>query len=151
MFDIIRCEADAPSLGFSKLYSLDEARARIAEAEDLSDAAARFKNKKTLILLKDHSLDDGAMRLIAEKKSACFLIDLGRLMKVRGVPRAIAISKLRSFLAQCLKHKAFYAFASLAENENQLRTPQELEHIAMLLGINRGQARFALKMVGEYL
>ncbi len=156
MFDIIkfRAGADGPapsSSGFEKLYHLDEIKSRIAEAENLSDAAEKFKNRKTLIILKDHSMDDGAMRLIAEKGSACFLIDLGRLMKTRGVPRAIAISKLRNFLALCVKYNAFYSFATFAESESQLRSPGEMEHIAMLLGISRGQAKFALKMIGNYV
>ena len=150
MLDLIRFRKEH-SLGFSKFYLLDDVKGRIAEAEDLADAAARFKNKKTLIMLKDHAMDDGAMKLIAEKKNACFLIDLGRLMKIRGVQRSIAISKLRNFLSLCVKHGAFYAFASFSETEGQIRSPEELEHIAMLLGINRGQAKFALRMLNHYL
>jgi RNase P/RNase MRP subunit p30 len=150
MFDIIKCKADASAHGFSRLYQLDEVKGRIAQAENLT-AATNYKNRKILIMLADHAMDDGAMKIIAEKRNACFLIDLGRLMKIRGIQRAIAISKLRNFLALCVKHNAFYAFASFAENENQIRSPEEMEHIAMLLGLNRGQAKFALKMIGNYL
>jgi RNase P/RNase MRP subunit p30 len=150
MFDIIRFRKE-PSLGFSRFYSYDEIKGKIAEAEDLADASARFKNKKVLVMLKDHAMDDGAVKLIAEKKNACFLIDLSRLIRIRGVPRSIAISKLRNFLALCVKHNAFYAFASFSENEGQVRSPEELMSIAMLLGINKGQAKFALKMLGHYL
>lgn len=150
MFDIIRFRKE-PSSGFSRFYSYDEIKGKIAEAEDLADASNRFKNKKTLIMLKDHAMDDGAVKLIAEKKNACFLIDLSRLMRIRGVPRSIAISKLRNFLSLCVKHNAFYAFASFSENEDQIRSPEELQHIAMLFGINQGQARMALKMLPHYL
>jgi RNase P/RNase MRP subunit p30 len=148
MFDIIKCKADASAHGFSRLYLADEVR--IAQAEDLT-AATNYKNMKTLLMLADHAMDDGAMKTIAEKKNVCFLIDLGRLIRIRGVQRAIAISKLRNFLTLCVKHGAFYSFATFAENEEQIRSPQELEHIAILLGINKGQAKFALKMIGNYV
>jgi RNase P/RNase MRP subunit p30 len=149
MFDILRFRKE-PAFGFSGFYFYDDIKPKIVEAENL-EAAAQSKNRKVLIMLRDHAFDEGAIKLIAEKKNACFLIDLGRLMRMRGVPRAIAISKLRNFLAMCVKHGAFYAFASFAENEAQIRMPEELEHIAILLGLNRGQAKFALKMLGQYL
>jgi len=91
------------------------------------------------------------VKIIAEKKQICFLIDLGKIIKSRGVSRAIAISKLRNFLALCNRYGAFYTFATFAENENQIRTAEELVHIAMLFDINKGQARFALKMLNHYL
>jgi hypothetical protein len=150
MFDIIKCEADAPAHGFTRFFFSDSVMPKIAQAADLA-AAANHKNKKTLLMLADHAMDDGAMKIIAEKKNVCFLIDLGRLMRIRGVQRAIAISKLRNFLRLCVKHNAFYAFATFSENENQIRSPDELEHIGMLLDLNRGQAKFALKMIGNYL
>ena len=150
MFDIIRCHADASAYGFSRFFSIDESKGRIIEADNL-EAATQFKNKKALIVLKDYAFDDGAMRVIAEKKNICFLIDLGRLIRSRGVPRAIAMSKLRKFLSLCVRHNAFYTFASFAENERQIRTPNELVSIAVLLGLNRGQAKFALKMLPHYL
>jgi len=149
MFDILRIRKE-PSQGFSRFYFYEDVKGKIVEADNL-ESAAQSRNRKTLIMLRDHAFDEGAIKLIAEKKNACFLIDLGRLIRTRGVPRAIAMSKLRNFLAMCVKHGAFYAFASFAESEGQVRTPEELEHIAMLLGLNRGQAKFALRMLGHYL
>jgi RNase P/RNase MRP subunit p30 len=149
MYDIIKCPAP-PEAGSGHYFSFNESRGRITEAENLR-AAALLRGKKTLIMLRDHAFDEGAIRLIAEKKSACFLIDLGRLIRMRGVPRAIAISKLRNFLRICVKYGAFYTFATFAENESELRSRQELESIICLLGLNRGQARFALKMLPHYL
>ncbi|MEW6722788.1 MAG: hypothetical protein AB1324_06000 [Candidatus Micrarchaeota archaeon] len=150
MFDIIRCEADPRSFGFERFYSYDSVKDRIVSCPTVVDAE-KHKNRKTLITLGDFAFDEGAMKLIAEKKSACILIDLGRLMRSRGVPRAIAFSKLRTFLAMCNRFGVFYSFATFAENQNQIRNTDELQHIAMLLGINRGQAKFALKMLKEYL
>ncbi len=148
MYDIIKCKADASAHGFTRFYMPDEVR--IAQAENLT-AAAEYKNKKILIMLSDHAMDDGAMKTIAEKKNVCFLIDVSRLIRIRGIQRAIAISKLRNFLNLCVKHGAFYSFATFAETEAQIRSPQEIEHIAILLGLNKGQARFALKMIGNYV
>ncbi len=149
MFDIIRCSADPSAFGFTSFFSPSDFSGRAVECENLA-AALEHKNKRVLLSLRDYAFDEGAIRVIAEKKSACFLIDLGRLIRTRGVPRAIFISKLRNFLRLCVKHGALYAFASFAETESQIRTPEELEHIIMLLGLNRGQAGFALRMLPHY-
>lgn len=148
MFDIICCEADPGKYGFDKLFF--SRSVRIQEAENLEDAA-KSRNRKMLLRLRDYAFDEGSVKIIAEKKQICFLIDLGKIIKSRGVSRAIAISKLRNFLALCNRYGAFYTFATFAENENQIRTAEELVHIAMLFDINKGQARFALKMLNHYL
>ncbi len=150
MYDIIACRSDPSLHGFSRFYSISECKGRAVECENLA-SAIEHKNRRVLISLRDYAFDEGAIRLIADKKNACFLIDLGRLIRTRGVPRAIAISKLRNFLRLCVKHGAYYAFATFAEKESQIRTPEELEHMIMLLGLNRGQAGFALKMLPHYL
>jgi RNase P/RNase MRP subunit p30 len=150
MFDIIRCEADPSKHGFSGFYQSDKAKGKITRARDLK-AAVNHRNRKTLVLLEDYGFDEGAVKLIAEKKKACFLIDLGDLIRSRGVSRAILMSKLRTFLRLCNKHGAFYTFATFAEKESHMRSPDEFMHIAMLMGINKGQARFALKMLKHYL
>jgi len=150
MFDIIRCSAEPSKSGFERFFSFDTIKSRLIEAENLA-AATDHKNKRSLILLRDYAIDDGAIKIIAEKKALCFLIDLSRIIRTRGVPRAIMLSKLRNFLRLCVKYGAFYAFASFAEDENKIRNASELENIALLLDINRGQAKFALKMLKEYL
>ncbi|MFN7990815.1 MAG: RNase P subunit p30 family protein [Candidatus Micrarchaeia archaeon] len=150
MFDIIACTAEPSDFGFSRFYSLDEAKGKIATAENLEGALAH-KNRKVLVSLRDFAFDEGAIKVIAEKKSVCFILDIGRLVRTRGVPRAIAISKLRNFLRLCVKHGAYYTFASFAESPSQIRRPGELESIALLFGLNRGQAKMALKMLQHYL
>ncbi len=150
MFDIIKCSADARAHGFERLFSFEEAKARVAVVEN-AEAAAELRNRKTLLMLRDWKFDEGAIKLIAEKKKACFLVDLSEIIKSRGMRRAVSISKLRSFLRLCAKHGAFYTFASFAEKEDEIRSPEELEHIIMLFDLNRGQAHFALRMLKEYL
>lgn len=150
MFDIIRCEAEPKKHGFERFYSYDDIKGRIIQASDIHEAV-KHKSRNALIMLKDHAFDEGAIKIIGEKKKLCFLIDLGRLIRMGGVPRAIAISKLRNFLNMCVRFGAYYSFASFAENEDQIRSPGELENIILLLGLNRGQARFSLKMLKHYL
>jgi RNase P/RNase MRP subunit p30 len=150
MFDVVKCAVAPSQYGFTAFYSPDQLKGRVIEAENL-EAAAQHKNKKSLIMLRDYAYDEGAVKLIAEKKQLCFLIDLGRLMRTRGISRAVAFSKLRNFLALCVRFNAFYAFATFAEDENQVRNADELVAIAGLLGLNRGQAKFALKMLQHYL
>lgn len=154
MFDILKCDAanlpNGAQHGFSKFYAIGQAKGKVVECENVI-LAAQHKNRKTLILLKDFAYDDGSIKLIAEKKSACFLIDLSRLINTRGLQRAILLSKIRTFLEFCVRHGAYYTFASFAASEQAIRSPEELQHIAMLFGINRGQAKFALKMLSNYL
>jgi hypothetical protein len=150
MFDLIRCNADPKKHGFSKFYFLEEVKARIMKFPDVT-AASQARNRKTLAILDDYKFDDGAIKLIGEKKKLCFLIDLSTIIKSYRIKRAIEISKLRSFLRLCNKHGAFYAFASFADKEEEIRSPEELMHIAILFDINKGQAKFALRMLDEFL
>ncbi|MBI5047039.1 hypothetical protein HZC07_04910, partial [Candidatus Micrarchaeota archaeon] len=103
MYDIIACKAEPKQFGFDSFYFYDSIKSKIVECESLAQAV-NHKNQNKLIMLKDHQLDDGALRLIGEAKKACILIDLGRLIRTSGVSRAIAISKLRSFLKMCVKY-----------------------------------------------
>ena len=147
MFDIINCEADPNEFGFDRFFLLSDSK--ITDVENLQ-AAVKFKNQKILIRLKDHAFDEGAIKLIAEKSKACFLIDMGRIMRSNGIRRAIEMSKLRLFLSFCNRHGAYYTFATFSEN-GQVRSSYELCNMAMLLGLNRGQAKFALGMLKHYL
>lgn len=150
MFDIVKCEAGASEHGFDKFYFFDSVKGRIIHAKNLQEAA-EHRNKKALIMLDNVDFDIGSVKLIAEKKKACFLMDLGALIKSHGITRAVSMSRLRTFLRLCNKYGAFYAFASFAKSEQEIRNPDELMHIAMLLEINKGQARFGLKMLHQYL
>ena len=150
MFDILKCKADAAKYGFTAFYSPEQFKGKVLEVANL-EAAAAHKNKKSLILLRDYAYDEGAVKVIAEKKQLCFLVDLGRLMRTGGIQRAVLMSKMRNFLGLCVRFNAFYTFASFAENENQIRNADELVAIAGLLGLNRGQAKFALKMLPHYV
>lgn len=148
MFDIIDCEADPKAYGFERFFHRD--RAGILQAKDLQGAALH-KNRKSLVMLADYAFDEGAIKLIADKKRLCFVIDIGEIIRTRGVPRAILMSKLRTFLRLCNKHGAFYTFATFSKEKGRIRTPRELIHIAWLLGLNKGQAVFALDMLQHYL
>ena len=153
MFNIISFSSesiDAKTLGYEKLYEFSKAKANITIAKNLAEAA-NHKNKKTLVILEDYAFDDGAVKLIAEKKKACFLIDLSKIINSWGTVRAIQMAKLRNFLKLCVKHGAYYTFADFSKNEFELRRARELMHISLLLGLNLGQVKFAMKMLKHYL
>lgn len=152
MFNIISfpSEFDSTKLGYEKLYELDKVKSEIVSVKNVAEAA-NYKNKKTLVALQEFDLEEGAIKIIAEKKKACFLIDFSKIINTYGVTRAILLSKLRTFLKFCNRHGAYYAFADFAKNEFELRTARELIHISLLLGLNLGQAKFAMKMMKHYL
>ncbi len=144
MNDIVFTDADPKQFGFDSFFNLN-----IEETEN-TVSAVNFKNKKMLIRLKDHLFDEGSIKQIAEKKKLCFVIDLSQIIDSRGLSRAVRMSKLRNFLSLCNKHGAYYAMASFSRRKEDIRSASELCHIAMLLGLNRGQAEFALNMIRNY-
>ena len=143
---------DLKKLGYEKIYEYEKIKAsgKIIKVKDLAEAA-NYKNKEVLVVLEDHDFNDGAIKLIAEKKKACFLLDLSRIINSKGVSRAVTLSKLRTFLKLCNKFGAYYTFADFATSEFELRKARELMHISLLLGLNLGQAKFAMKMLKHYL
>jgi len=156
MFNIISFSLDkfdTKAFGYENLYEFDKIKNGIVTVKNASETG-NYKNKKILILLESYDFDantEGAIKLIGEKKKACFLIDFSRIINSYGVNRAILLSKIRTFLKLCVKYNVFYAFADFAKDEYEIRSSQELAHIALLLGLNIGQAKFALKMLKHYL
>ncbi|MBI2079300.1 hypothetical protein HYT84_00925 [Candidatus Micrarchaeota archaeon] len=149
MFDITDFEP-RENHGFKELFNFQKVKSRIKAVEKIADAG-NFKNKEVLIYVKDFEFDVGAIKVLGDLGKACFLVDLSKVIQNRGVRRAIELSKIRRFLYFCNKYKAFYAFASFAKDEFSLRRPHELVFIGTLLGLNRGQAKFALERIGKYL
>jgi RNase P/RNase MRP subunit p30 len=150
MYDIIKCKTDAKVQHSEQFYIYENVKSRIITVKNFAEAAQKRKQKK-LIIVEDCSIDEGAIKLLGEEQRACILIDLSRILKNDGVRRAIEFSVIRTMLKLCIKHGAFYTFATFAEKEEDIRTIDELCHIGMLLGLNRGQGKFALKMIEDYL
>ena len=148
MFNIILYSSEKEN-GYEKLYLLEAIKKNIISVKTLADSA-QYKNKKVLILIEGYDINEGAVKLIAEKHKACFLIDVSRVINAKGIARAVLLSRLRTFLKFCIRYNAYYTFADFAKNEFELRSPYELIHLAGLLGINEGQAKFALKMIQHY-
>lgn len=141
---------DHKSFGYEKVYELAKVKGSIATAKTTAESE-QYKGKKLIIIVENYEYDEGSIRVVAEKKKACYLIDLSKIINSYGTRRALEMAKLRSFLKVCNRFGAFYTFADFARNEFELRRAKELMHIALLLGINEGQANFALKLLGEYL
>ncbi|MBU0586399.1 hypothetical protein KJ780_02730 [Candidatus Micrarchaeota archaeon] len=114
------------------------------------EEAFKFKNKKSLVLLQDYKFDIGLMKQFGEGNS-CFLIDLSRIIDSSGFRRAIELGRMRNFLRICTKYGIRFALASFAKYEFSIRNADELCHICCLLGLNMGQAKFALQRLQEYL
>ena len=127
----------------------DSSKFQIVKAKNLIEASAH-KNKKTLLYLEDCTYDDGTVVVLAEKKKTCVLIDLYPLMHVKGVSRAILFAKVRKLLVGLIKHGMWYSFATFHKGGIEERSLDELENIGLLLGLNRGQVRFAQKMLDGY-
>lgn len=150
MFDIIKIPADAKKYGYSQFYPADSANSKIKLCNNLADAA-KYRNQNMLLTIRELDFDIGSLKLLAEKKKACLLFDLTKIIKSNGIRRSIEFSKLRTTLKFCNKYGTFYTFATFAEDESAIRNAHELIAICMLLGINKGQAEFALSMLKHYL
>ncbi len=153
MFNIISFSPEtivAKNFGYEKLYELSKVKTKIATVKTTAESE-QYKGKKLLVVVENYEYDEGSIRVVADKKKACYLIDLSKVIGSYGTRRAVEIAKLRSFLKVCNRFGAFYTFADFSRNEFELRRASELKHIALLLGINEGQAKFALAMLDEYL
>lgn len=150
MYDIIAAEGiKAEDFSFSKFFILSEVKNKIAKVPNLEEAA-KLRNKKTLVLLDDYEFDIGLIKLFARGKAA-FLIDLGRIIQSQGIKRAIELGKMRRFVRICVKYEVPFVLASFAKDKFSVRTSRELCNIAALVGLNSGQAKFALERLGEFL
>lgn len=150
MYDIISAPgADPRPFHFSRFFQLAEARDKIIQVKDATEAQ-KFRGKKALVLPGDYKFDIGLMKAFGEGKAA-FLIDLSRITAAQGMRRALEMGKMRRFLEICVKYEIPFALASFAKDEFSLRNASELCSIACLLGLNPGQAKFALARLGEYL
>lgn len=150
MQDIILAKGVLPgTYNFSAFHSYSEIKGKIIRAKEIEDAV-NSKNKKALVLLDDYKFDIGLMKQFGEGNSA-FLIDLGRIIETNGLMRANEMGRIRNFLKICVKYEIKFALASFAKDESSIRNADELRHISCLLGLNIGQAKFALERLGEYL
>jgi RNase P/RNase MRP subunit p30 len=150
MFDISRSGADAAASGFTRILTPEEAKQNIVPCENLAGAAEN-RNRKALLVIKELDFDLGSLKLLAEKKKACLLFDLSRIINSYGTRRALEMAKLRTTLKYCNKYGVFYAFATYAEDKLSQRTAEELISICGLVGLNRGQAKFALEIPKHYM
>lgn len=150
MYDLIRTRGVKPEqFSFSKLYFLDDVRGKIILASDLSEAV-KHRNRKVLVVPGEYKEDIGLMKQFGGGQAA-FLIDLGRIIENSGYKRALEMSRIKRFLRTCVKFSIPFALASLAKDEFSVRSSDELCNIAALVGLNAGQAKFALERLGEYL
>ncbi|MDO8553874.1 MAG: hypothetical protein Q7S22_03650 [Candidatus Micrarchaeota archaeon] len=153
MFNIISFSSEnivPKNFGYEKLYELTKVKGKIVSVKTTTESE-QYKGKKLLVIVENYEYDEGSIRVVADKKKACYLIDLSKIINSYGTRRAVEIAKLRSFLKVCNRFGAFYAFADFSRDEFELRRASELKHISLLLGINEGQAKFALGMLNEYL
>ncbi len=144
--DIVLCSADPKKYNFDFFYSISELKIEEIPKSELK----KLKNKKVLINLKELKVEEGIIKTIAEKQKACFLIDLRRILKSKKIERSKQIKQIREFLSKCIKHNARYALVTFAEKEEDLRYKEEIENLGHIIGLNRGQARFALRMLPHY-
>ena len=150
LFDILRVECGNPEeFGFSKTYSFSSVSERI-RVVDSEDAALKIRNKGVLIKVEGYPLSLELIRGF-EGKESVFLLDLSEILKSSGGKRASVLKRMRNFARMCIKYKVPFGMASFAENEEEMRTADELVHIGFLLGLDRGEGREALTQLGTFL
>jgi hypothetical protein len=149
-FDILKFECGNPSeYGFSKTYFSESVSDRV-RVVDSEEAALKIRNKGVLIKVENYPLGLELIRGF-EGKESVFLLDLGEILKSSGGKRASIIKRMRNFARMCIKYKVAFAMASFAENEEGMRTADELLHIGFLIGLNLGEGRAALSRINEVL
>lgn len=149
-FDILKFECGNPSeYGFSKTYFFEKIKDRV-KFVDSEAAALKLRNKGVLIKVEGYPLSLELVRGF-EGKESVFLLDLSDILKSSGGKRASVLKRMGNFARYCTKYKVPFAMASFAENEEEMRTADELVHIGFLIGLNRGEGREALSQLGTSL
>jgi len=142
-FDILKFECGNPSeYGFSKTYFLSSVSDKV-KFVDSEEAALKIRNKGVLVKVENYPLGLELIRGF-ERKESVFLLDLSEIINSSGGKRASIIKRMRNFARMCIKYKVKFAMASFAENEEEMRSAEELVHIGFLLGLTRGAGRKAL-------
>ena len=149
-FDILKFECGNPSeYGFSKTYFSESVSDRI-RVVDSEEAALKLRNKGVLIKVENYPIGLELIRGF-EGKESVFLLDLSEVIRNSGGKRASVIKRMRNFARMCIKYRVAFAMASFAENEEGMRTADELLHIGFLIGLNLGEGREALSRIKEIL
>ena len=142
-FDILKFECGNPSeYGFSKTYFLSSVSDKVMFV-DSEEAALKIRNKGVLITVENYPIGLELIRGF-EGKESVFLLDLSEIVNSSGGKRASIIKRMGNFSRMCIKYKVKFAMASFAENEEEVRTADELLHIGFLIGLNLGEGREAL-------
>lgn len=154
MFDIIFFNLENPEkFGFKKTYFFNnpQIKNKIIFAKTLSEAQ-KFKSQKKLIVIEEFEIkEEGLISDMIANKKVCFLIDLSKLIKSYGKRRAFLLSKTRQFVFQLLKKGAYFAVATFAKEESELRNCNEIENIMGLFNLNKKQILNAQEILGLYL
>ena len=126
---------------FFKLIKME-----IKKLEITSDLL-EYKGRKIAVILEDYRYDEGTLRVIGEKKAPVILIPVELLLTTKGMSRAKLISKLRNFLQLCAKFGVNYALGII--DKNTKRDEKEIISVGVLLGLNEGQAKMAVKRFSD--
>lgn len=80
------------------------------------------------------------------KRNKRFIISLSDILEKKGIDRAVALYKIRKFIKFCISYKADFVIASFAKSIYQVRTPKEVESIALLLDLLPQKAVSAMRI-----
>ena len=100
-----------------------------------------YSGKKVFLYDNSYSLEEGAVKKIAERNKAKILIGLDYIYYKEGVEKSKAISKLKSFINLLYKYKVGFFVASLAREKENIRTFRERVYASMLLGLSMELAK----------
>jgi hypothetical protein len=146
-FDILKFECGNPSAhGFSKTFFLSSVSDKV-KFVDSEEGALKLRNRRVLVKVEGYPMGLELIRGFGGKE-AVFLLDLSDILGSRAGKRASVIKRMRNFASLCRKYKVPFAMASFAENEDGMRSADELLHIGFLIGLSRGEGRKALSATG---
>ena len=149
-FDILKFECENPEkYGFSKTYFFNSVKGSIAFAENEKEAV-KLRNRNVLVKVSGYPMSLELVRGF-EGKNALFLLDFSEIIKTGRGKRASVLKRMRNFARMCKRYGVPFAVASFAENENEMRTAEELAHIGFLIGLDRGEGRNALSRLEKIL
>jgi hypothetical protein len=119
-----------------------------SEAADARAAKPLCRKEGALVHLANYEIDEGDL-LELSRRNGALVFALSDVLRERGFRRGILISKMRLLLAACRKRCAAFVFATLANDEGQMRSARELSAFAAVLGATDVERKGAEKRMKQ--
>lgn len=119
-----------------------------SEVSDAKAAKQACRRQGALVHSSNYEIDEGDL-LELSRRGGAVIFALSDALRERGFRRGILISKMRLLLKACRKRGTPFIFATLANDESQLRSAREISAFAAVIGATDVERKAAEKKMKQ--